>query len=705
MLFARFKLKQKLMLLIGIGSIGLLALIYCAVYALNQTKIGSPLYSQVRKHHDMLEKIALLQNNLSEIRVMTASMLSVEELTELTRIKQDIINISLTTNKEFDAAIELVERVQGNDTVAQSLISAQETWVKFYKTILETEYVPDIFSGDNPSGLKLVIDTTKVLQKEFTSQINTTAKLIRGEIAKKERNAQAFVDRIILLFVVSSIILIVASIASGLIISATITRPILSLTAAAKTIASGNLNQKVEVTSGDEVGQLAFAFNEMIYGRRRAEEGLKYNYQIQSIINELLKISLADMPLQEILPKILERIISIPWLELEPRGAIFLMGEDAKSLRLATQRGLSGEVQKLCALVPLDQCLCGRAALLGEIVFSETVDSRHTRTYQGMPAHGHYCVPIILEGKKVLGVINLYLQEGHASTSREKELLYAIANIIAGIIERKQTEEALRLAYSQLKETQDHLIEAEKFKAIGQLASGVAHEVKNPLAIILQSINYLENRLSQERDATELLDIVKHNIERADGIVSALMDISRVTKLNLELVDINAVVRGSLALIPYTLLKEKIVIIKELSEGLPAIAIDRKKMEQVFINIFLNSIQAMSQGGNLRIRTMSKKFYAVGESAVRKGGEYFQLNEDMVIVEIEDTGTGIAAQNLIKVFDPFFTTKGPRQGTGLGLSVIKNIVEMHKGFIEIASQENIGTKISIGLKVQDSLLS
>ncbi len=177
--------------------------------------------------------------------------------------------------------------------------------------------------------------------------------------------------------------------------------------------------------------------------RKRAEAELRKNYEIQSVINDILRLSLEDIPLEELLQQTLALIFSIPQLAVEAKGSIFLVENKEDILIMKSQSGLSKQIQKECARVPFGKCLCGQAAQMQETQFAEKIDNRHETRYEGMAPHGHYCVPILLP-EKVLGVINLYLKEGHIFNKREEEFLTTIANSLAGIIERKQIDQALK---------------------------------------------------------------------------------------------------------------------------------------------------------------------------------------------------------------------------------------------------------------------
>jgi len=266
--------------------------------------------------------------------------------------------------------------------------------------------------------------------------------------------------------------------------------------------------------------------------------------------------------------------------------------------------------------------------------------------------------------------------------------------------EKEKLEKQVREAYERLKETRDQLIQAEKLNVIGQLASSIAHEVRNPLGIILQGINYLENRLSaKEGDIFEILVTLKDSIKRADKIINSLLDFSRAASLDLKTEDINSILGVSLTLVKARCEFENIDIIMETKKDLPGILADKNKLEQVFINLLLNAIQAMPDRGKIIIRSYDKQLEEVENGVGTRVQDNFQVGERAVIVEIEDEGVGISEENLKKIFEPFFTTKSLGVGFGLGLSVTRNIIDMHKGLIDVESQAGKGTKVVITLKI------
>ncbi len=190
-------------------------------------------------------------------------------------------------------------------------------------------------------------------------------------------------------------------------------------------------------------GRLIQATIADITDRKKIEAELERDRHIQRILNQILRLSLEVPSLSEYFESVLGILVRIPWLALEEKGAIFLIDPETQTLRLAAHRNFPMEQLQRCQNVPLGKCICGKAAQQKKVLFVPWVDERHEFRYPGMPPHGHYCVPI-LYGDEVLGLLNLYVPEGHIYDLEEEALLTAVAAILAGVIYRKRTEEAHR---------------------------------------------------------------------------------------------------------------------------------------------------------------------------------------------------------------------------------------------------------------------
>lgn len=244
------------------------------------------------------------------------------------------------------------------------------------------------------------------------------------------------------------------------------------------------------------------------------------------------------------------------------------------------------------------------------------------------------------------------------------------------------------------KQTEEELIRSEKLVSLGQLAASVAHEVNNPLAGIMIYVKlflkkYKEEKLQTENTEKQLLKMEKE-LDRTTRIIRNLLDFARQSEPNIRPVDINKVLEAALLLVGHQINLENIKLEKKSDTQLPLVLADFDKIQQVLINIIMNAIQAMPDGGNLTIATSVAKKFRIGESL-----------KDTIRIDISDTGVGITRENMSKLFTPFFTTKEKGKGVGLGLPVVHGIIEQHNGKIKVNSEPNVGTTFSIYLEVMD----
>jgi PAS domain S-box-containing protein len=240
----------------------------------------------------------------------------------------------------------------------------------------------------------------------------------------------------------------------------------------------------------------------------------------------------------------------------------------------------------------------------------------------------------------------------------------------------------LRTANAELRATQDQLIRAAKMESIGRLASGVAHEVKNPLATLLMGVEYLAEELRDKAGPDVALTIAQmaDAVRRADTIVHGLLDYSAASQVELVAGDLHRALEQALLLVHHQLRTQGIKVVRHYATDLPPLPMDQHRLEQVFINLFNNASQAMPANGQLIITTRA-------ESA-------------RIIVLIEDTGPGVPPAALAKIFDPFFTTKPTGQGTGLGLAVSRSIVEQHHGTLALANRPEGGACATLIFNLQ-----
>ena len=238
---------------------------------------------------------------------------------------------------------------------------------------------------------------------------------------------------------------------------------------------------------------------------------------------------------------------------------------------------------------------------------------------------------------------------------------------------------------SEWREVQAHILQSEKLAAVGQLAAGIMHEINNPLATIAACVAASEGRLSEvtgpgEPALREYLAIIDREVQRCTSIVDGLLDFSRPKGKVKAPADLNLLVEQTLGLLRHHRRFNSVVLQRELEPALPEVVVNAEQIIQVLMALMLNALDAMESGGRLTVRS---------SLSMRRGGE--------VIVEVEDTGPGIAVEARPKIFEPFFTTKPVGRGTGLGLSISYGIVEEHRGRIEVDSQPGRGAVFRVHL--------
>lgn len=224
--------------------------------------------------------------------------------------------------------------------------------------------------------------------------------------------------------------------------------------------------------------------------------------------------------------------------------------------------------------------------------------------------------------------------------------------------------------------------QADRLASIGEMATGMAHEIKNPLAGISGAVTVLADDFPREDERHQIVQDILAQIARLNKTATDLLNFGRPGQPYCDYIDINTVVKETLFFVSQHPESKNIQHVSELTRDLPPVWADRKQVQQVLLNVIINALQAMAEGGTLTIQTeLSSK----------------QDGQDYVIIQVVDTGTGLPVEKLDKIFTPFYTTKN--RGTGLGLAICKQLVKQNKGHISVMSSPNEGTSFAISLPV------
>lgn len=245
----------------------------------------------------------------------------------------------------------------------------------------------------------------------------------------------------------------------------------------------------------------------------------------------------------------------------------------------------------------------------------------------------------------------------------------------------RQRTASLAQANLELEAARLHFIEADKMESIGRLAAGVAHEVKNPLMTITMVVDYLSEVVPPaEIHGQTMIESLREAVERANRVVSEMLEFARPSALSLQPDQFQVAAERALGFVKHEMTRKHLGLVRDFYPHAPHLLLDRNKMEQVLVNVLLNAIQAAPDGGTLTLRT--------------------RLQAPDFIAEIDDTGAGISAEHQTKLFEPFFTTKPIGQGTGLGLSVARQIILLHGGTLHLSNRPEGGARVTIQIPIK-----
>lgn len=272
---------------------------------------------------------------------------------------------------------------------------------------------------------------------------------------------------------------------------------------------------------------------------------------------------------------------------------------------------------------------------------------------------------------------------GYSMNQYAEIAVFFLVGLVTGLLgdrERKrkqeleQTAEQLSKVYAELQDSFEQLKRADRLSAIGHLSAGLAHEIRNPLASIEGAVGILEQRELSEERRVEFLGIVKKECRRLNRLLTNLLDFARPRRPDYQIVDVSQILSSVVSLAAHMASQFSITLCTDFPSGVPPIECDPEQLKQVILNLTINAIQAMPDGGEILLSARTK-------------------NSNILIIQVKDQGSGISPEELDKVFNPFFTTK--ENGTGLGLSMAHQIVSQHGGILSAERNPDKGMTFSV----------
>jgi signal transduction histidine kinase len=448
----------------------------------------------------------------------------------------------------------------------------------------------------------------------------------------------------------------------------------------------------------NEIGEIAQAFGRMLLELRASTERLEDLVFKLGALNDMVEMAARIPRIEDLLSHVLERTMRAVSAGI---GSIMLLDRERQTLRIAVGRGLP-EAGRGPVEVKVGEGVAGKVVEMGEAVVVEDIEKDPRFGQQNDPRYGggsFICMPLRV-AERIVGVVNLSKKEvapGATGVFSQTDLqfLNALATYTAYAVDNARLFEEAQQAAQRLQEVvedqklrltlaQQQMVQAAKLSALGELVAGVAHELNNPLTVLVGASDILEQQAPN--DLKEYAQMIRESTDAARSIVRGLLTFGRQMPLERRHVMLEELIEKVLALTAADLRIESVKIDRDMEPGLPPVWADGNQLQQVLVNLVTNAKQAMAEQpeGQRRIKISTRA-----------------LGTDRVQITLEDTGPGIPLDVLPKIFDPFVTTKGSA-GTGLGLSISYGIIREHGGHITADSRPGQGATFTIDLPVGSS---
>jgi signal transduction histidine kinase/DNA-binding response OmpR family regulator len=433
-------------------------------------------------------------------------------------------------------------------------------------------------------------------------------------------------------------------------------------------------------------------------GVQQSNQQLAQRVKELNILYSIGKSVAQLLDLEKLLNRVVEGAVYITGAE---EGSLLLVDRESGELYLRAARGLGEQFARGFRLKVGDS-LAGQVVQTGEPIRIESVaEDQRLKIKTGYLVKSLLNVPLRV-GKRIVGVLSVSNRiSSRAFTPNDEKLLSALADyaaisiVNAQLFEQlaksrdeiqrwnRELEKRVQERTEELERVQDQLVRAARLAAVGQLAAGIAHEINNPLGIILGFAQSIAEQVDKDHPLYEPLKIIERETLRGKDIVQHLLDFSRQSEPELKPTHLEQLLEESLVRLQPQISAANVTIERQYEAESPNVLADTERIEQVFTNLIINAVQAMPDGGKLIVGT--------------------ERVDDQILLIFEDTGVGIASEDLPRIFDPFFTTKEVGEGTGLGLSVSFSIIKQHGGSIEVESEPNQGARFTVKLPLKKAL--
>ncbi|MDD5687863.1 MAG: ATP-binding protein [Elusimicrobia bacterium] len=367
------------------------------------------------------------------------------------------------------------------------------------------------------------------------------------------------------------------------------------------------------------------------------------------------------------------------------KGYIMLFDTDKDRFLVKFSKGIDSKTLKQIKLNKTDTLVVWLEKNKTILILDESINN-----FEELKAQNIYLSIPLMSKNKLIGIFNLGTKLSEDTyTTEDLKLLTTISNQAAIAIENAQLSTEMRVL-------EKSLLHTDKLAALGVLASSITHEVKNPLVLVKTFCQLVPRRYNEMDFINRFSDAVPKAIERMEHTLGQLLDFGKLPELGFGEINVNNILDNLLDLLHYEMFKQNVNIIRQYDDKLPLIMAAEEQIKQVFMNLILNAIQAMPNGGTITITTEAesgKWEVGSGNLEAKEGSTTPYVN-----ISVKDNGCGISDEFMSKIFKPFYTTKV--RGSGLGLSISSRIIKEHKGTIELSSKLNEGTIFTVKLPVK-----